>query len=388
MARGLCDRLKIPLPEGPEFVCEGCANLLTPAGVEAMCEAVVEALRCVEFSSFLLGTRFDGEQLEREDEMRARYGFNYAEALKLNFNRVVGSRLSALLDVPVDFNHPDLTVLLEFQGDQYVVEFEPRALFIGGYYNKYSRGIPQTHWPCRVCRGSGRSPRNEPCDHCDGKGVLYTESVEGFISPTLQQFACGQGSKFHGAGREDIDARCIGSGRPFVVEVLQPRARTLDLATALERINAGAAGAVVVRDLHYTTREALQRIKTQSEFSRKTYAAVCELESPIEEAEFPGKLAQLQKTVIGVPIKQRTPQRVAHRRSDRTRQKTVFRIEGEFVDDTHFRLTVETQGGTYIKELISGDEGRTIPSVAGIFQRGVKCVELDITDVEDHLRPG
>ena len=30
-------------------------------------------------------------------------------------------------------------------------------------------------------------------------------------------------NKFHGAGREDVDVRMLGAGRPFVMEVINPK---------------------------------------------------------------------------------------------------------------------------------------------------------------------
>jgi tRNA pseudouridine synthase 10 len=44
-------------------------------------------------------------------------------------------------------------------------------------------------------------------------------------------------------------------------------------------------------------------------------------------------------------------------------------------------LIIECEGGLYIKELISGDENRSNPSVAGILGTGARCVELDVLDV-------
>jgi tRNA pseudouridine synthase 10 len=40
-------------------------------------------------------------------------------------------------------------------------------------------------------------------------------------------------NKFHGAGREDIDVRMLGDGRPFVLEMVNPKCLDVDLA-ALE----------------------------------------------------------------------------------------------------------------------------------------------------------
>ena len=57
---------------------------------------------------------------------------------------------------------------------------------------------------------------------------MYQESVEEFISEPVLLAAKGVASKFHGSGREDIDARMLGNGRPFVLEISEPKIRTLD----------------------------------------------------------------------------------------------------------------------------------------------------------------
>jgi tRNA pseudouridine synthase 10 len=44
-------------------------------------------------------------------------------------------------------------------------------------------------------------------------------------------------------------------------------------------------------------------------------------------------------------------------------------------------MRIRCQGGLYIKELITGDEGRTSPSVAEILNVGAKPLELDVLNV-------
>jgi len=38
-------------------------------------------------------------------------------------------------------------------------------------------------------------------------------------------------------------------------------------------------------------------------------------------------------------------------------------------------------GGLYIKELISGDDGRTKPSISEILNTPAECIELDVLEV-------
>jgi len=43
---------------------------------------------------------------------------------------------------------------------------------------------------------------------------------------------------------------------------------------------------------------------------------------------------------------------------------------------------VAAEAGTYIKELISSDEGRTEPSISGILDLEAECTVLDVIDIE------
>jgi len=54
---------------------------------------------------------------------------------------------------------------------------------------------------------------------CGGTGKMYPESVEELSSKPLLEAADGESTSFHASGREDIDARMLGTGRPFVIEV-------------------------------------------------------------------------------------------------------------------------------------------------------------------------
>jgi len=80
-------------------------------------------------------------------------------------------------------------------------------------------------------------------------------------------------------------------------------------------------------------------------------------------------------------LQQRTPLRVSHRRADKIREKKIFRVEGKFIKPNVSEFIVEAQGGTYIKELISGDNGRTTPSFSDIYGFSLECKKLDVLKI-------
>jgi tRNA pseudouridine synthase 10 len=83
-------------------------------------------------------------------------------------------------------------------------------------------------------------------------------------------------------------------------------------------------------------------------------------------------------------ILQRTPERVAHRRADLERKRRVFGVVLEELNEEnkYFVMTVRCEGGLYVKELVSGDNGRTRPSLAQLLNQPLKVQELDVIKVE------
>ncbi len=108
---------------------------------------------------------------------------------------------------------PDVVFLVDLAVGR--VEVTVLPVYVQGRYRKLDRTLPQTRWPCRRCQGRG-------CDTCGGTGKTYAESVEEIVAAPFLRATGGEGSRFHGMGREDIDARMLGRGRPFVLELLRP----------------------------------------------------------------------------------------------------------------------------------------------------------------------
>jgi len=188
----------------------------------------------------------------------------------------------------------------------------------------------------------------------------------------------GEEAVFHGAGREDLDARMLGNGRPFIVEIKAPLKRFISLEDLERHINNYAQGKIEVRKLRWVNREDVRKLKALSQIAAKVYRVLVETEKPVSE----DKLKELEQMLTGVTVRQRTPLRVAYRRADKVRIKAIYHVKTKRLDDNHFEMVIKCQGGLYVKELVSGDEGRTVPSVAEILGTRAKCIELDVLDVE------
>ena len=357
------------------WVCEGESGRF-----DWWAEQAASAVRGYEFDTYQVGTKVPPLLEENDDLLREDVDLDAdaGEALKTELNREVGKRIGDLTGAEVDFGRPEVQFTLDLSTDE--IDVQVNSAFVYGRYRKLERDIPQTKWPCNDCNGTGLW-QGEPCDGCGGSGYRYDESVEQLSAPVVCEAMDGEEAVFHGAGREDVDARMLDSGRPFVIEVMEPRKRDVDADELEADINAFADGKVEVTDLHLATHEMVERVKELD--ASKTYRMDVEFDGPVEADDFEDALAELD----GATIQQETPQRVAHRRADLTRTRSVYEATGELTDDRHAELRIHGEGGLYVKELVSSDEGRTEPSLSGLLGVGAVVTALDVVDVQGEDEP-
>ncbi len=366
--RGL--KIALALTENLPFtkfsgLCWVCGNFFET--VPEWADRVISSLAGIEFSTFLIGCRVPPLIAENEEMVWSDLSLAEPEPFKSEVNREVGKAVSARIGKTVDFKKPDVVVILDISAGS--TEVQINSVFFYGRYKKFERGIPQTHWDCRACKGAG-------CEKCNFTGAQYQDSVEELIGrPVITAFDA-KGAVLHGAGREDIDARMIGTGRPFILEVVEPRKRSFDLAELEKEINRTAEGRVSVSIKRWSDRTEVETLKSNK--AHKKYRILVEVDGALSADMFANAL----KTLQGATIHQRTPERVAHRRADKIRERTVLDIEYAGEQDGKFVVEVLGEAGLYIKELVSGNGGRTRPSLAEILNRSAHVFSLDVVQVE------
>jgi tRNA pseudouridine synthase 10 len=205
---------------------------------------------------------------------------------------------------------------------------------------------------------------------------MYPESVEELIAKPLLDATEGVKASFHGSGREDIDARMLGRGRPFVIEITKPKKRFLNLEKLGEAINTYAKGKVKVSALQSADKAVVRRLK-KAESAQKEYRVLMEFEKSIATKD----LRSLEERLTNVMVKQKTPLRVLHRRADLTREKYIYEVKVKKLSPKKAEMKVRCQGGLYVKELVTGDEGRTTPSVSEFLKNKAKPIKLDVLNV-------
>ncbi|MBL6757166.1 MAG: hypothetical protein ISQ11_12205 [Planctomycetes bacterium] len=255
----------------------------------------------------------------------------------------------------------------------------PKAkLYVEGRYLKHSRDLPQTVFFCPECKGHPR--RRRKCEKCEGFGKLTKDSVQELIGWVLGKAAGTRKHKFHGAGREDVDVRMLGEGRPFVMELVDPRDHQVDLAEIEATINSRNEGRLEVRGLHWTQKGRVRFLK-EGTFA-KEYCARVEVDRRPDE--------ETVSSLIGrrYEVAQQTPSRVAHRRADKVRERwiEVLDVQLDPEEELFLEVTIRTQAGTYVKEAISGEGGMSKPSIAELLEVGsARCASLDVLAILDDV---
>ena len=327
--------------------------------IESLARKVLALRSEYEFATFWLGVRLAGPVSAEE-----------AIATRKEINRRVGLRVLELApDLTATLDDPEAQVRLSHPSGG--VTLRVRPLLIYGRYRKLSREIPQSKWPCRRCHGSG-------CEACGGTGRRYERTVEELAAAPILAAARATGTKMHAVGREDVDARMLGRGRPFVLELGDPRVRTFALEPIQKQLNETLPGEVELQELQFADRALRRAVNSIS--PDKSYSALVDCLAPAQRT----RLARLA-CLNGATIRQETPRRVLHRRPNRIRERAIRSCVWEIPPGEgpvrRFTVTLLVESGTYIKELISGDEGRTAPSIAQLLAVPCECAELDVLEV-------
>ncbi len=196
-------------------------------------------------------------------------------------------------------------------------------------------------------------------------------------------FKPGMKFKFHASGREDLNVRMLGGGRPFFLEICDPH-RLIDpkdtafYKTLEEKVNASTRY-VQVRNLRAGSNSSFDLMTKGITEKRKKYRCVVYSERALDGPSDLNPINGLEGKEI--EITQQTPIRVIFRRSAMARKRTVNGLKATYLGPHWFILDLETQAGTYVKEFVHSDRGRTVPSCSAMLNTPCTIIQLDVTDL-------
>ncbi|PXF41987.1 putative tRNA pseudouridine synthase Pus10 [Gracilariopsis chorda] len=235
-------------------------------------------------------------------------------------------------------------------------------VLLAARYTKLSRVLSQTPW--NVLRAAGNA--------------RVATSVQAAVERALRKHLLYQKATFTAGGREDVDVRMLGGGRPFIVQLHQSAVVPCLISQRLLDHVAAELQHHVVRLHHLRVVDAsyVHKMREYEADKQKHYRCVVYTTGILDQQA----LRKLQ--LRDLQLMQKTPLRVLHRRTQMTRPKRIARVDVVRLINPHFVvLDVVAQAGTYIKEFVHGDNGRTTPSIASLLHCFVDIVQLDVTDI-------
>ena len=258
---------------------------------------------------------------------------------------------------------PVLYVLISDR-DTFNCELRWPSLYVTGRYFKRSRRVSHSRF----------MPGNP------------VSSVEGELVTHISELVnCGE-IKFLSAGREDMDVRMLGSGRPFCLTLVNPVPDDSLPPPKTKDEFAQGVGARIPNEIECgygvsaSGLEISWRVPNVEPKHVKCYRCIVYCSRTVTQEMF-----ERLRQVHDLEIIQRTPCRVAHRREMMNREKRVISLECQKVSEHFFVLDLKTSSGTYIKEFVNSDFGRTKPCLAELMNpdEAMECqlLQLDVVYV-------
>ncbi|VVB56832.1 tRNA pseudouridine synthase Pus10 [uncultured archaeon] len=368
MAYSLCSSCRVRHPRHPDvspapapsacFICQGV--------LEQMPQLIEQALASAsnkQWASFMVQTTFSRPLMAREEEIIDGEPLEGVTVIKNQANRLAGELFEKKTAKPYA---PDGEIAFKLDFKNLKGSATAAPIFIFGHYIKKSRTWCQHDWACMACRGRG-------CPKCHYHKQEYPAIESALREIFVPAFGASDGY-LHASGREDVDVMCLATGRPFVIELLQPQKREADLPALASALSAKFP--LEVHDLKYVQPFWPGTICT-SHFDKHYRAWVK------ADRELTGEDWKTIEAALPIRVKQQTPVRVLRRRADLVRPRHVYSISPVSLSPNEWVLDIFAEAGTYIKELIHGDGGRTQPSFTSLLKTPCKCAQLDVMGVED-----
>jgi tRNA pseudouridine synthase 10 len=205
---------------------------------------------------------------------------------------------------------------------QFKINFEREKIYVAGRYCKFSRSLPQSPWTVDY---------DQP--------AIEGNSVSEKISNVMKTFCKAAETRFMSSGREDIDVRMLGNGRPFAVQIINAQITECFSRDRLEatlnyfkeEINKDVD--IYVDHLALVTAKQAEKLNVGEEEKRKHYSALCYSRIPLTD-----EMLKKLEGCTPLTLKQNTVVRVLKRRALHERPRTIYNMRVCKLNDYRFML--------------------------------------------------
>ena len=329
--------------------CHICRGLFF--NMDKLLDIIIETSKGYSFSTFGLGAILKPSTMDRDDHIRSKYSLKGSESIKTgitgNLSKLFAKRTKKILDC----SNPDITITLNLKDQS--ASIRSKSLIMYGRYIKNTRGITQKQKPCQSCSGNG-------CVMCGYHGITEFDSVEGVISKKVFESIGGTRIKFTWIGGEDKSSLVLGEGRPFFIQVKNPRKRDPKL--------------IVIQSKSITV-DKLVAISKPPE-SPIAFESVVKIRVLAEEGNIDSNILKRLKTIPKYVI-------IVYDKFGKQSEKRVTSLTyRKSKTSNRFTVTITADSGLPIKRFVLGDD--VAPGITQTLGVQCRCDVFDFLDIRIH----
>ncbi|HEY7081556.1 MAG TPA: hypothetical protein VH500_17830 [Nitrososphaeraceae archaeon] len=298
-----------------------------------------------EFNTFLIGTSLAAQFIEREDEIRAILKIRGMASIKHHITSAVRKKFRMLTRASEKFDKPDVLITVNiFSDNSYNVTTRSRSIIAAGRYTKNQRGIYQ------------KTPKSKELTESNANRP-FRKSIEEIITYKVLAATMGSNVRFNWIGSEDKNSLVLGAGRPFFVEILNPKKRSF------------SNNSLIIEECQINARLAI--LDTDHPRSAPRSRTVTKIMIHCSESLSTKDLRELT-SLTGTIVKLKSKFSLI--------EKKIYSVSVDRIDKSLFYLTIDADSGLPIKQFVGGKEYAN-PNISMLLGSQCDCLSFDILDV-------
>ncbi|WP_458747245.1 tRNA pseudouridine(55) synthase [Candidatus Nitrosocosmicus sp. T] len=294
-----------------------------------------------------IGTRLPFFFYENEDYIRSMFQIKGTLGIKTQINLLIREKIRKSKKYSVDYLNPALKFEVIIENDlSFSINCKAREFYLLGRYIKLDRGITQKN------KNWSRKDRQNFCKLAD----KYEKSIEDSIRKSVWSEYNAEDMKITWTGSEDKYSLVLGSGRPFIVKVINPKFKGLDEMKVLEK------------DVELYFRKIKQE---EIDYYCQYRILVTIFVKLTEKIGNIGHFENLVKTLKG---------EVTFRVKNRKTARNIYNAKLINARENNLEISLDMDNGIPIKQFVGGNEPIE-PCLSNTLKTKCECIYFDIHDI-------
>jgi tRNA pseudouridine synthase 10 len=326
------------------FICKGIFSI-----INEIAHKIFDTINFQEkysYRSFTIGTSLPYYMFDKEDYIRSLFKLKDIEDIKTSFNFEIRNKFKFLSKKKLNLKNPDIKInLFISDNNEYSITILSRSLFLLGRYTKKKF----------MTQREKNVLTSYPIDDHDQK-ILKKQSIEAMIQKTLSNYIKFDRIVFTWYGSEDDNSQVLGKGRLFLIQLINPRNRTIKINKVFT--NNGISFKIIEKS------DFIENVKRNFRIKNKIFIKAS---NPINQIHL-SKLMKLNNSIIRYCYKSKLI------------YKKIYYIRFKKLDPFHLIINIECDSGLFLRQFI---EGRNFiePNISSVLSNQCECLKFDIMNI-------